>query len=174
MECTSSTSRLACGLLLVGVVLLSCSPGSLAVSRRLLQTTPAQDFAVEHAHIRACHFQRPLKYTQELADKAEQWASQFKGNCAAASPAPGVNVFVGNPGATWLPSDAVAAWAAEKDNYNYDSNSCAEGKECGHYKQVVWQGTKEVGCAVLDCDNGATLMTCHYEPQGDIEGQKPF
>ncbi|KAK3155480.1 hypothetical protein QOZ80_2AG0148400 [Eleusine coracana subsp. coracana] len=171
MECTSRTSRL---LVLAAVLLLSWSPGSLAVPRRLLQTTPAQDFAVEHAHIRACLFQRPLKYTQELADRAEQWAQRYKPDCSAASPEPGVNVFVGNAGVTWLPSDAVAAWAAEKDNYDYGSNSCAAGKQCAHYKQVVWQGTKELGCAVVDCNSGATLMTCHYEPQGNLEGQKPF
>lgn len=172
MECALRTSRLL--LLVVGVLVMSCSLGSVAASRRLLQTTPAQDFSVEHAHIRACHFQRPLKYTQELADRAVQWAEQYKANCKVASPAPGVNVFVGGPGSTWLPSDAVAVWAAEKDNYYYGSNSCAEGKDCGQYKQVVWQGTKELGCAIVGCDSGDTLMTCHYEPQGNLDGQKPF
>ncbi|XP_062217596.1 pathogenesis-related protein PRB1-3-like [Phragmites australis] len=173
MECNSRT-RLSYCLLLVGVVLLSYSPGSAAAPRRLLQTCEAQDFAVPHAHLRAMYFTRPLKYTQELADRAAQWAEQYKANCAAASPAPGVNVFLGYAGANWLPSDAVAAWAEEAQNYDYGTNSCAAGKGCGRYKQMVWRDSKEFGCATVTCASGETLMACHYEPQGNLMGQKPF
>ena len=175
MECTSRTGRrLSCCILLVGVVLLASSPGSAAAPRRLLQTCLGQDFDVPHAHLRAKNDVRPLKYTQELSDRAAAWAAQFKDNCAAAAPAPGINVFLGNAGTTWLPSDAVAAWAEEEQHFDYGSNTCADGKGCGRYTQMVWRGSKEFGCATVDCASGETLMACHYEPQGNIMGQKPF
>ncbi|KAL6633412.1 hypothetical protein ACP70R_026083 [Stipagrostis hirtigluma subsp. patula] len=177
MECTTRTTgsgRLSCCLLLVGVFLLSSSPGSAAASRRLLQTSEAQDYTVSQAHLRACNNLRPLKWSDTLAEQAAQWAQQYKDNCAAASPAPGINVFLGYAGGSWLPSDAVAAWASEKDYYDFLSNSCAQGKQCGHFTQLVWKDTKEVGCATMDCASGEKLMTCHYSPRGNVEGQKPF
>ncbi|MEM6522020.1 MAG: CAP domain-containing protein, partial [Cyanobacteria bacterium P01_C01_bin.70] len=42
----------------------------------------------------------------------------------------------------------VAAWVAEKADYDYASNSCASGKVCGHYTQIVWRETTAVGCGV--------------------------
>jgi len=77
-------------------------------------------------------------------------------------------------GATWLPSDAVAAWAEEEEHYDYRSNSCSTGKACGRYTQMVWRDSKEFGCAIVQCDSGDTLMACHYDPQGNVMGQKPF
>ncbi|CAL4967357.1 unnamed protein product [Urochloa decumbens] len=176
MECASRTSsiKLSWCLLLVGAVLLASTTGSAAAPRRLLQTCIGQDFDVPHAHLRAKNDVRPLKYTQELSDRAAAWAAQYKGNCAAASPAAGVNVFLGAAGATWLPSDAVAAWAEEEQHYDLGSNTCADGKGCGRYTQMVWRDSKEFGCATVDCASGETLMVCHYEPQGNIMGQKPF
>jgi len=80
---------------------------------------------------------------------------------------------LGGAGTTWQPSDAVAAWAEEK-HYDYGSNSCSTGKACGRYTQMVWRDSKEFGCAIVQCDSGDTLMACHYEPQGNVMGQKPF
>ncbi|PWZ24548.1 Pathogenesis-related protein 1 [Zea mays] len=182
MECTSSRRRRRglsrCLLLVCAVAALLChSPGPAAAAaapRRLLQTCPGQDFDVPHAHLRARDNVKPLKYTEELSARAAQWAQQFRSDCEAAAPAPGINVFLGAAGATWLPSDAVAAWAEEEQHYDYGSNSCSTGKACGRYTQMVWRGSKEFGCAVVDCDSGKTLMACLYEPQGNVAGQRPF
>jgi len=39
---------------------------------------------------------------------------------------------------------------------------------------MVWRDSKEFGCAIVQCDSGDTLMACHYEPRGNVMGQKPF
>ena len=47
-----------------------------------------------------------------------------------------------------------------------------------HFTQVVWKGTKEVGCAVQKC-NGifdpsfgeASFVVCEYSPAGNVIGQ---
>ncbi|KAI4296512.1 hypothetical protein L6164_036462 [Bauhinia variegata] len=72
-------------------------------------------------------------------------------------------------------TDAVKMWVDEKANYDYNSNTCARGKVCGHYTQVVWRNSVKLGCAKVTCDNGAgTFITCNYAPAGNINGQKPY
>ena len=44
---------------------------------------------------------------------------------------------------------------------------------CGHYTQVVWRNTREVGCAVAR--NGSDdFLVCRYWPSGNWMGQVPF
>ncbi|KAL0483397.1 pathogenesis-related protein [Acrasis kona] len=74
------------------------------------------------------------------------------------------------------PSDAVTYWINESKDYNYKTNTCAAGKVCGHYTQVVWRSSTKIGCARVKCSNikyGATIL-CNYEPGGNYNGQKPY
>lgn len=59
----------------------------------------------------------------------------------------------------------VKLWTDEESSYGggYSPSS-------GHYSQVVWKGTKRVGCATRAC-GGSNLITCEYEPRGNIIGQ---
>ena len=71
---------------------------------------------------------------------------------------------------------AVAAWASEAADYDYATNSCATGKVCGHYTQLVWADTARVGCGIAACasltyTNG---IVCDYSPGGNIVGQHPY
>ncbi|RHN71758.1 hypothetical protein MtrunA17_Chr2g0280301 [Medicago truncatula] len=71
-------------------------------------------------------------------------------------------------------SDAVKLWVNEKADYDYNSNTCASGKVCGHYTQVVWRNSQRVGCAKVRCDNNrGTFITCNYDPPGNF-GEKPY
>ena len=83
----------------------------------------------------------------------------------------GENVFGsgGNAGA----QQAVNAWASEKANYNYDTNTC--NGICGHYTQLVWRTTLKVGCAKGTCPGFTypTSIACNYGPGGN-SGGKPY
>ena len=68
----------------------------------------------------------------------------------------------------------AASWASEQENYNYDNNSCARGKVCGHYTQMVWSDTTEIGCAKAVCENGSQVWVCNYSPPGNYVGEKPY
>ncbi|XP_015943314.2 pathogenesis-related protein 1A-like [Arachis duranensis] len=68
---------------------------------------------------------------------------------------------------------AVGVWVAQKQYYDEKSNSCIGGY-CGHYMQVVWRDTTHVGCARVQCDNGAYMVSCNYSPPGNLRDQRPY
>ena len=77
------------------------------------------------------------------------------------------------------PIDAVSAWLAEADAYNYDTNSCSG--TCGHYTLMVWDNTTRVGCAMVECSvldgffsPDAQYFMCYYYPGGNYAGQRPY
>jgi pathogenesis-related protein 1 len=70
---------------------------------------------------------------------------------------------------------ATNAWYDEKPNYTYSTNTCASGKVCGHYTQVVWKNSTKIGCAGVVCSNGGGIIYgCNYDPPGNYSGQKPY
>lgn len=45
---------------------------------------------------------------------------------------------------------AIKTWYLEKDNFTYESNN-NDLKEVGHYAQMVWAATHQVGCGIARC-----------------------
>ena len=70
------------------------------------------------------------------------------------------------------PKDVVDSWGSEIKDYNYADNSCSG--VCGHYTQLVWKDTKEVGCAMSVCGDNSQIWVCSYSPPGNVVGQKPY
>ncbi len=132
-----------------------------------------------------------LKWSAELEKIAETYAQKAEkdNNCFGLGHNPNRGDHIGenlagkasSPKAPQLtPADAMQGWANEKKQYTYETNSCAAGKVCGHYTQVVWRNTTEVGCAIAVCSNNpkpgwfAKLMICNYRPAGNVGKQKPY
>jgi pathogenesis-related protein 1 len=139
-----------------------------------------------HNAVRAGVGVGPLHWDADLAATASAWAAQCKdgdGNGLLdhnAGRGDGHPYYVGENiyGATYAASGpaAVSAWSGEAASYSYASNTCAAGKVCGHYTQVVWAASTAVGCALHDCP-GLTFhstVICDYGPGGNIVGQKPY
>ena len=68
-------------------------------------------------------------------------------------------------------TQVVNAWAAESRNYDYRRNKCR--KVCGHYTQIVWRDTREIGCGVAR-GRGREVWVCDYDPPGNWVGQRPY
>jgi pathogenesis-related protein 1 len=66
------------------------------------------------------------------------------------------------------PAQVVDAWGAESADYSPASGSCAAGRQCGHYTQIVWAATEEVGCGRSVCQTGGQVWVCNYRPRGNI------
>ena len=75
------------------------------------------------------------------------------------------------------PTSAVDDWASEEKFYDYAANECQTGQACGHYTQVVWRDTRELGCGEASCTDGewmTKVWACNYRPAGNFVGQKPY
>ena len=57
--------------------------------------------------------------------------------------------------------------------FDEKTGQCKDGEVCGHYTQLVWKNTTEVGCAKVTCGN-QTIWVCNYNPPGNYVGQKPY
>ena len=82
------------------------------------------------------------------------------------------------------PQRIVGGWACERGDWDNDERSCqgtpgfgTYPRSCGHYTQVVWSSTTEVGCGVATCDQGVftqQVWVCRYTPPGNYVGQAPY
>ncbi len=132
-----------------------------------------------------------LKWADDLSRDAEEWAEYLSKNrnCEMEHASQsirknnGENIFWASP-IVWSNgkkelqkihgSDVVNSWGSEKTDYNYLNNSCKAGAMCGHYTQIVWNDTKEVGCGMAICNDKAQLWVCRYRPAGNWIGRKPY
>ncbi|XP_013417242.1 peptidase inhibitor 16-like [Lingula anatina] len=70
--------------------------------------------------------------------------------------------------------EAVEYWFREKEDYTYDTNTCASQRICGHYTQVAWANSFRLGCAYSACQSDQSpcgedfpyywILVCNYYP----------
>uniref|UniRef100_K4D063 SCP domain-containing protein n=1 Tax=Solanum lycopersicum TaxID=4081 RepID=K4D063_SOLLC len=71
---------------------------------------------------------------------------------------------------TMTATNAMEMWVDEKQYCHLESNTCDEGKVCGHYTQVFGR----LGCARVQCNNGGYVVSFKYDPPGNFIGQTPY
>ncbi|KAJ5143255.1 SCP-like extracellular protein [Penicillium bovifimosum] len=93
---------------------------------------------------RAWHQASPLTWNNTLADYSRNWAE----SCVwQHSHGPyGENLAYGFANA----SAAVIAWGEERTKYDF-SLPTGFSEETGHFTQLVWRATTQVGCAAVNC-----------------------
>ena len=126
-----------------------------------------------HNAVRAQVGVPPLTWSNRLAKIAQQWADHLVAN-RKFSHRPhsvyGENLFA-ITGGTSSVEQVVDAWAGEARNFDYRRNKCHG--DCGHYTQIVWSATREVGCAVAG-GKGREVWVCDYDPPGNWVGMRPY
>ncbi|GJP34983.1 hypothetical protein CLOM_g19455 [Closterium sp. NIES-68] len=145
-------------------------------------TVDADVMLGEHNYARAYLSLPALTWDANLASSAQAWADNLAGRGCPLEHGGhdnmGQNLYWKSPAAFTPDEDrgAVASWNEEKQYWTYSPipGGCAEGQQCLHYTQVVWEGTQNVGCAASKCSDGAGMWVCHYYPQGNWEGEYPY
>jgi hypothetical protein len=139
-----------------------------------------------HNQVRAGVGVGPMTWSAALAATAQAWADTCTDVAAPiglldhnANRSVGAPYYVGEniygSSGTADPQGAVASWASEVQYYTYATNTCAGGQVCGHYTQVVWAASLEVGCGLSSCPGltyGSSIV-CDYGPGGN-DGGPPY
>ena len=129
----------------------------------------------------------PLTWSDELAKYAQAWVNELVNNreCSMQHRPHdenskwnlkyGENIYSGG-GTNWVPTvlDAVGAWGSEKKNFDFTNKVCKSNGICGHYTQIIWKTTTQVGCATVKCPDGNVIIVCNYSPSGNWMGEKAF
>lgn len=139
-----------------------------------------QNLITLHTNIRAAVKVGPLTWSTELAAYAQKWADHLAAtNCDLAHrPSSGEwkqiygeNMFAGSA-KFFTVADAVKLWENEKKNYKGQAIGSGSANS-GHYTQIVWKSTRQVGCGKAVCKDNL-IVVCNYDPQGNIAGQLPY
>ena len=121
-----------------------------------------------------------LAWSSKLARDAQAWALQLsrKGALQHAPGevrgAAGENLWMG-PAGYYSAEDMVGGFLAERSSFRSgvfpQVSRTGNWADVGHYTQVIWPATTEVGCAVVE--GGAhDFLVCRYNPAGNVIGQK--
>jgi len=120
-----------------------------------------------HNMYRCMHGVPPLSWSADLAQIAQKYADHQHGHMEHSQWAHehglGENLYWRSP--TMNPVKGVDSWYDEIKQTN-DGKVSAFSSGTGHYTQIVWRSTTEVGCGQKD-----GLLVCNYKPAGNMAGE---
>lgn len=124
----------------------------------------------------------PVVWNARLAADARVWANELAatGRFEHSPDMPGEepqgeNLWAGTPRA-FSPEAMVGLWASERADYRpgiFPNNSrSGDVERVGHYTQMIWRDTRQVGCATA-VGKREEFLVCRYSEAGNVEGQRP-
>jgi pathogenesis-related protein 1 len=135
-----------------------------------------------HNKIRADVGVTALIWSPDLAKFAQEWADHLASQGCDMQHRPrngewaqkyGENIFWGM-GADYSALDASKGWYSEIEQYTYGVINSSNWSKTGHYTQMVWKKTTQVGIAVAKCSDGAIIIVANYNPAGNYMGESPY
>ncbi|WIA19570.1 hypothetical protein OEZ85_005512 [Tetradesmus obliquus] len=169
-------------------------PPAVDISSTVQQAqTPAkfQQIVAAHNAYRAQHGAGPLAWDSSLAQSATIIALKCR---FVHDPALTVGENLAAVITSSIPDTdalqrAIDSWYSEVENYNF--NSPGFQFSAGHFTQVVWVDTTNIGCATTACNGNfyvdpslfppgsaiprtAQLTVCHYNPAGNSGGSSDY
>jgi glioma pathogenesis-related protein 2 len=136
-------------------------------------TSFQKSLLTRHNELRAKHDAPPLKWSAAVEKVAQDWAKTIAAadNMRHRQPNKyGENIFwiSGMEATGVMVSDS---WYDEIKDYHFDRPGFS--MDTGHFTQVVWKDTKEIGCGSAKAANGGTYVVCNYNPPGNYSGRFP-
>lgn len=180
--------RLLMGLVAIALTLsLGLAQGAIAQQRP--RTSPntrptpslSQEMVTVHNRYRAEVNVPPLTWSDTLARNAQQWANQLAargGRTLEHSEVrgEGENLWMGTSG-YFTYSDMVNGWGEEKQYFRAgvfpNVSTTGNWTDVGHYTQMVWRNTRQVGCGIATA-GGNDILVCRYSPPGNYLRQRVY
>src|SRR5262249_2791101 len=117
-----------------------------------------------------------LTWSSIVAASAQRWANQLAPGRLEHDQRSeyGENLYWGSGVQT--PTAAVDSWGSEKQKLAYRGEAINnQNFKCvGHYTQMVWRNSKELGCGIARGSDGSSTWVCRYNPGGNVLGAKPY
>jgi len=153
----------------------SYNPGEAKAAAPRVKVTTDKKFLEEalktHNELRKKHGVDKLKLSDDLCQVAQAWANKIAANDKMEHSENGFGENV-----HWTSADdtdgksAVDHWYSEVKDYKFDGNLDYQ-RGTGHFTQVVWKDTKELGIAKAKGKNGGTYVVANYNPSGNFIGK---
>ncbi|KAF9536282.1 hypothetical protein EC957_011707 [Mortierella hygrophila] len=131
------------------------------------------DVLTQHNTNRKMFGAEPLTWSDALYPATLQWANTCRFQHSQSGGKYGENLYAGEGGSVTF-AQGMTTWMDEASRYNY-ANPGFSG--AGQFTQVVWKGTTQVACAMVDCRAGTIFgmaskyIVCRYSPPGNFQGQ---
>ncbi|CAG4920884.1 unnamed protein product [Colias eurytheme] len=132
------------------------------------------EFLKAHNEYRSKHRAPPLELNKKLCKYAEEWAKTISKNGRVEHRDQneyGENIFYAwssDPNFTLTGRDPVDKWYSEIKNHEFGKEPDNLGS--GHFSQVVWEDTMEVGVGVAKTKEGQVYVVAYYDPPGNVLG----
>jgi hypothetical protein len=132
-----------------------------------------------HNEARSAVGMEPLAWSDRLAVDAAAWARYLAANDLYDHATPdqrrgqGENLWKG-PRDQWPAREVIGFFLAEQRDFHFgtfpDISHTGQWRDVGHYAQVIWPETREVGCAIAYTASDEVLV-CRYWPAGNVWGR---
>lgn len=128
---------------------------------------------------RANHQVGPLSYNSEIEKVAQRWADyiaqtgtvKHNDNCTYNGQELGENIAFGSSSQKTSATGQEVAdmWYNEIEKYDFNRHG---GPGTGHFTQVVWKDSKEVGIGIATSRDGRWYVVADYYPPGNFNRQE--
>lgn len=145
-------------------------------------TSLASIIVTRHNDARAAVGTEPMVWNPGLAADAARWAQhlastgRFEHDPQERDDPEGENLWMGTRG-HYPVQRMVQAWEDEKEAFRPgrfpDNSRTGSWSDVGHYTQMVWKDTREVGCAIARNASDEVLV-CRYAQAGNVMGESPI
>ena len=157
------------------------APG-IATTGSKLNPGEAQALVDYHNRVRAEVGVGGVTWSPQIAAFAQQWADELarRGTFEHRPQSQqkyGENLAGGTTGSFTVVSGA-AMWYGEKNLYRPGAAFTAAMLPAGHYTQMVWRTSNQIGAGMAICQKGQyrgwTILVCNYSDRGNMVGSKPY
>ena len=138
----------------------------ISVSKNKFMDTFGKEALEAHNKFRAAHQAPALTWSSALARDAEAWAKKIarEGRLRHDDTSDGENVFMVF-GREIDGSDPVNSWYSEVKDYDFSKSGWQTNT--GHFTQVVWKDSKELGIGKAKSADGKVFVVGRYRPAGN-------
>ncbi len=139
-----------------------------------------QEWLSEHNKARAAVGLPPLRWNHDLRRDPRDWAEDLAARRAfhhspdLLQQGQGENLWMGTR-ERYAPSQMIDGFLAERTAFRPgtfpDVSKTGRWSDVGHYTQIIWPETEEVGCATA-LNAKHEVLVCRYWPAGNVMGYR--